>query len=447
MSQRRQSITRRLLLATVATLPLFLGITGYAIDRAHSHSLRMAENDRLRLHFYSLLGVMEWDDDGNIDMERLKEPSFWQFRSGLYAAIAAADGAPLWISPSASTLQLPLLDGETAAGRELFDSVDGDSDPFFRLRYHILWESESGEEIPLQFTLLASQATYRLELASFRREITLWLSAAAAILLLIQTTVLRWGLAPLRRLTGELEELESGQREQLPGDYPRELAGITRNLNRLLHKEHKQRERYRNTLADLAHSLKTPLSVLKSTIGSGDGDPRLLDEQLQRMDSIIGYQLQRAVSAGARQLGQKTALRPVAERLLNTLQKVYQDKGVTADNAVANSLRLAIDEHDLMELLGNLLDNAFKACRGKVRVSCSSHGDTRQLLIEDDGPGVSTELAEKLLQRGQRGDQYGSGQGLGLSIVSDIVDAYGGDIQFGNSELGGAAVSINLPDH
>lgn len=446
MSRPRQtSITRRLLLATVASLPLFLGLTGYSIDRAHTSSLLAAEQDRLRLHFYSLLGVMEWEDNGNLSMERLKEPSFWQFRSGLYAIVTSPDGQVQWLSPSAETRQLPFNTTEIPPpGKEQFEIVDDPNAPFFRFRYHILWEDDSGEEIPLVFTLLSSQKTFRVEQESFRREITLWLSGAALILLAIQAGILRWGLAPLRRLAGELRQLEKGHREQLTEQYPRELAGITRNLNRLLDKEHKQRERYRNTLADLAHSLKTPLTVMKALLNGERFNRQAADEQLQRMDSIIAYQLQRAVSAGGRQLGSKTAVAPLVDRLLTTMRKVHADKAVRAENVVADHAAMAIDEHDLMELLGNLLDNAFKACRSTVIVGTEHDAPKDTLVIEDDGPGIPRELADRMVERGQRGDQYGAGQGLGLAIVMDIVEAYGGDIRFSTSSLGGTAVRITI---
>ncbi|WP_372747814.1 ATP-binding protein [Litorivivens sp.] len=444
--QGKGSIIRRLLLASLLTLPLFLGITGYAIDQAHSRSLIAAQQSQLQLQFYGILGVMEWSNTQPLSVERLREPRFWQFRSGLYAFIHSRNGVLQWQSSSANSMQY-LQSGFSAVspGEEVFDTFSVRGEDYFRYRYHVIWEDEHGVDYPLIFTLLQNQNTFEAEVLSFRRNIALWLGLAGIVLLLIQVIVMRWGLNPLGKLSRELRALETGQRDRLGGAYPQELISITRNLNRLLDKEQQQRERYRNTLGDLAHSLKTPLSVMRSAIDRNrDG---LINEQLDKMNNIIAYQLQRAVSAGPHQLGSKTAIKPLLKRLLNSLDKVYRDKALGFTLNCAEHDHLGIDEQDLMELMGNLLDNACKAARHTVSVTAIMPNDESlaTVLIEDDGPGFPDDKVETLLQRGSRGDQYGSGQGLGLSVATDILKAYKGGITISRSSLGGALLTLTLP--
>lgn len=437
---RSSSITRRLILASLTLMPVLLGITGVAIDRAHTSSLISAEQEQLRLQFFGLLGAIEWQD-GEIEMgDRLKEPRFWQFRSGLYAEIRHRDGSVIWRSVSSDTLNLPIPDNMPRSGRELFGETAINTEAFFTFYYHAIWETEEENEIPLLFSLYSQQSTLLHEQKNFRNQISLWLGLVLLISLFVSALTLYWGLRPLRQLAKDLLRLEQGETLQLNDDYPRELQGITYNLNQLLSKEKKQRERYRNTLADLAHSLKTPLAVLKS----GSADSNAANEQIARMDNIINYQLKRAVSGGKQNLSSRTYIKPLIDRLTNSLEKVYRDKSIQFQNQLNVELALTIDEQDAMELFGNLLDNASKACKGKILISATESQHQCHVLIDDDGLGINESQRQTLLQRGFRGDQYGQGQGLGLAIVRDIIDSYEGDISFSQSSLGGLHVKLTL---
>ncbi len=439
--KRPGSITRRLIITSLTLMPILLGVTGMAIDRAHTNSLLSAEQEQLRLQFFGLLGALEWQD-GEFEMgDRLKEPRFWQFRSGLYAEIRHRDGSVVWRSVSSDTLNLPTPQNMPRSGQELFSEAEINKDPFFTFHYHAIWETDNENEIPLLFSLYSQQSTLLNELNNFRSQISLWLGLVLIISAIVSAIILYWGLRPLRQLAKDLLRLEQGDTVQLSDNYPRELQGITHNLNQLLSKEKKQRERYRNTLADLAHSLKTPLAVLKS----GGADSNAINEQITRMDNIINYQLKRAVSSGRQNLSSKTAIAALVERLKQSLEKVYRDKTLQFNNRLPATLTLAIDEQDAMELFGNLLDNASKACKNTIIISATESTQQCHILIEDDGPGISELERETLLQRGLRGDQYGQGQGLGLAIVRDIIDSYEGELSFEKSILGGLKITLTLP--
>ncbi|MBQ0760240.1 MAG: GHKL domain-containing protein [Gammaproteobacteria bacterium] len=439
-AHRSKSITRRLTIASLSLMALLLAATGIAIDRAHTASLISAEQDQLRLQFFGLLGAIEWQD-GTVDMgDRLKDPRFWQFRSGLYAQIRLRNGTPLWQSVSSETIPLPAPANTPRSGQELFSEIRVDKEPFYVFQYHAIWETEDDRDIPLLFSLYSSQTSLLNERKKFQHQLSLWLGLVLTISLIVTALILYWGLRPLRELATDLKLLERGDTSKLRPDYPRELQGITHNLNQLLDKEKKQRERYRNTLADLAHSLKTPLAILKG----GDSKDAVVTEQISRMDNIINYQLKRAVSTGKQNLNGRIQLQPLIERLCNTLKKVYRDKSLHFEISLDLTQTVGIDEQDAMELFGNLLDNASKACRKKIIISSENANNHTAIYIDDDGPGISEESREKLLQRGIRGDQYGQGQGLGLAIVGDIVDSYGGAIRFTDSKLGGVCVEVTL---
>ena len=422
-------------------MPVLLGVTGIAIDRAHTSSLISAEQEQLRLQFFGLLGALEWQDDEFEMGDRLKEPRFWQFRSGLYAEIRRRDGSIIWRSVSSDTLTLPAPQNMPRSGQELFGETQINKAPFFTFHYHAIWETDDENEVPLLFSLYAQQSTLLNERNNFRSQISLWLALVLIISSVVSAIILYWGLRPLRQLAKDLLRLEQGETLQLSDTYPRELQGITHNLNQLLNKEKKQRERYRNTLADLAHSLKTPLAVLKS----GSADSQVIDEQISRMDNIINYQLKRAVSSGKQSLSSKTTIRLLINRLNQSLEKVYRDKALQFNNLLPANLMLAVDEQDAMELFGNLLDNASKACQQQILISATQSARLCHIIIEDDGPGIEESQRQTLLQRGLRGDQYGQGQGLGLAIVRDIIDSYEGDISFDASSLGGLKITLTLP--
>jgi two-component system sensor histidine kinase PhoQ len=255
----------------------------------------------------------------------------------------------------------------------------------------------------------------------------------------------------LRRVAAEVSAVESGRQARIGGVYPSELRALTDNLNALLAHEHARQQRLDHALGDLAHSLKTPLAIMHGAVQpcGADADGRaLLQEQLARVGEIVEYQLQRArVGAGSvGQLGPSVPVRRTVERMLSSLVKVYQDKRVETELVVDQDLVFRGTEADLMELLGNLLDNAFKWCRTRVQVSARGASGALRLQIDDDGPGVDAGAAGRLLQRGARADESAPGHGIGLAVVQEICTAYGGSIEIQRAPLGGARVCLTLGD-
>jgi two-component system sensor histidine kinase PhoQ len=268
-----------------------------------------------------------------------------------------------------------------------------------------------------------------------------------SLLLIMQMLVLRWGLRPMRQVSTELSAVESGLQESVQGIYPIELKRLTDNINSLIHHERTHQQRYRNALADLAHSLKTPLTILRGAIGTEShtqNTKAVLDEQIDRMDNIIQYQLRRAATAGCSPGTRLIALHPVVEKIVNTVNRAHYEKYPKIVIEIESGLCLRMDKGDLMELLGNVIDNAFKWCRGTVTISAHYEHDEVVIKVEDDGPGIRYEELGKIIERGARADQSIPGHGIGLAIVRDIVQAYDGTLSIDSSRRTGASFIIKI---
>jgi two-component system sensor histidine kinase PhoQ len=289
----------------------------------------------------------------------------------------------------------------------------------------------------------------------FRRALWGYLGLAALLLVLVQVLVLRWSLLPLRSVEKELARVRQGQSQRLSGQHPRELESITESINSLIESERSHLERSRNTLSDLAHSLKTPLAVLRSRLDADASHAELREEvaaQVQRMNEIVSYQLSRAARSGHALYSAPIPIEPRAEEIVAGLEKVYAGKGVLCEFEIDASARFHGELGDLQELLGNLLENAFKWARRRVLLSVQVEGASSNrrpgviFVVDDDGPGIPDEQVERLLQRGVRGDERVQGHGIGLSIVQDIVAAYRGELTVErSSELGGGRFRVRFP--
>lgn len=440
------SLQNRLLIAVSILLTVFLGLTGVVLDRAFRNSLETGVAEQLQVQIYVLLAAVDEAEGDFYFSENLREPRFSQLNSNLYGFISSASDGELLRTSSALDISFQSLGlnydlgiGETRFGR--LETTTGTE--FFVSSYAVTWENRRS---PILFSVLESTDTFAAEAAGFRNSLWSWLGGLAVLLLILLLLLLRWGLAPLRRLARDLQQIEAGQSEALDTSYPRELSAVTRNLNLLIQSERKQQSRYRTTLADLAHSLKTPLAVLQGELGQSGHQGSLMQEQLDRMNQIVSYQLQRAVSAGnGSTLARQVNVADVVAKVVRTLEKVYADKRARIQVAVDPALNFLGDERDLMEMLGNLLDNACKYGHGAVAVSAALESVTpprMKLQVDDDGPGITVADRERVLQRGVRLDTLAQGQGIGLAVVADIATSYGAVIRVEGSELGGAAIVL-----
>ncbi|MBT5031358.1 MAG: GHKL domain-containing protein [Proteobacteria bacterium] len=457
------SLRNRLLIAAGVLLAFFLGAAGVILERAFQESLDESIYSGLQSKLFGLMAAMEVTQAGVLLPGVLPESRYSQLDSGLYAEIRGRGGSLEWRSPSLGGRAMPVFsslpgdfryyDNLMPANQE-FDQV-----VLVAMGLDIEWEIESGGITTLSLLVAEDRAPYAEQINAYRRVLWIWLGGLAIALLLMQGLLLFWALIPLRRVASELGEVETGARHALNSDYPRELLPLSNRINRFIDHEARQREYQKDVLGDLAHSLKTPLAVMRGLL---DESTKLAksseaNKQLDSMQEIIDHQLQRASSMGRRMFTEPVELAPELARIIRSLGKVYAERDIDFQTQVASgldggSLKFFGEKGDLLEILGNLLDNASKHCNSVVRITASAMGGEPErtsrsvcLVVEDDGSGIPEQQREKVMQRGVRADSRTVGHGIGLATVSAVVAGYGGSVEISDSTLGGAKVIVCLP--
>jgi two-component system sensor histidine kinase PhoQ len=454
---RTRSLSTRLLASVSVLLLLFFGVTIFALDRVYHTLSDNAIRTRLDLQLSGLISASDEEANGKlIPGDSLREVRFSNLGSGLYGQIERDDGEVMWRSNSLTGTGLN-LDFKIAPGkRQLHQLRKSNGAEVLALSVGLEWEFPRKKVRKFVYTIAEDLEPYRVELQRFREQLIGWFTGLMLLLLGSLAVLFRWVLIPLRRVEHEIGEIEAGRSAEFGSGYPRELVGITSNMNALLRSDRERIARYRNTLGNLAHSLKTPLAVIRSLSSSAEVQnlpaAKQLQEQVIRMDEIVGYQLKRAAMSGGSGLGTAPIeVGGVIEALRSTLLKVYADKQLAIHLHVDPSSRYIGDQGDLMEIAGNLLDNACKWCRSQVKLTVTPYSpqgarrDGLQFVIEDDGPGIAPEQRERVLKRGARLDERVSGQGIGLSVVQELAGLGGGEVQIDDSTLGGAKITVRLP--
>lgn len=444
-----KSIKSRLTLTSMFLLAGFMVLTAVALERAVEQRALRAEEDTMRSLVYSLLAAIDNDGNGGLILSenRLFEADLFTLQSGLYAVLLDARDRVLWESWSKQDLDLPLAT-DLPLGQWRFDLINRDESDYFRLGFAIQWPDEQQQLKDYAVVVWQDAAEYRQQMGVFRQTLWMWLLISTGLLLLVTFLVARWGLRPLAEVGEEVKAIEDRRQSGFQRIYPEEIRPLTENLNILLKREQYQRQKYRNAMDDLAHSLKTPLAVIKGLLDRdrlvGD-ELDTLREQSDRMNQIVGYQLNKASSATGVAISKPVDLVAIVERLLAAMTKVYREKSVRLKLDVADNLRLRMDEGDCLEVIGNLLDNAFKYCSVAVSVTAVLNDSAIELVIEDDGKGIDSSEIDSILTRGSRLDEACEGQGIGLSVVADIAKSYNAELSFGcSASLGGLRVELRM---
>lgn len=445
-----RSLRNRILLTASLVLAVFLGCAGILLDRAFRESALNGVEDRLRGRVYMLLGAADFDARDTPGMVgALPDPALATPGSGSYARITAVDSGAIWMSTSLLGFALaPPAVADARTGVWDLERVHGlGQEDLFVLRYGIVWEGD-GERRPRRFVVEAFEDStlYEATVAHFRRSLWTWFAGLSVTLLFIQGVNLRRGLHPLAAVSEEVRAIERGERDQVSGVYPSELSGLTVNLNKLLRHHRDSLQRYRNALGDLAHSIKTPLAILRNEFeGSRAASSNTASEQIERIDRTVHYHLQRAAAAGRLLLAPPCLAAPAIERVAESLRKVYAHRALNIGCVIAAGTLFPGDEGDLMEIVGNLADNACKWARSGVRIEAgtreqSAAGRSFILSVVDDGPGIPSSQVDRVLQRGARLDEAVEGQGIGLAVVRDIVEGvYQGELRLTDSGSGAEA--------
>ena len=430
----RLSITRRLLIISAVMLAAFLGIAAYALDRAYINASNTDLSQRLEAHAYTLLADAQDGPQGELSMPtQSSDPRFNQLDSGYQASIIELPKRVIWRSVSIQdeilTASADLKIGQTQL------SIDDLSAHYEQV---IAWEDFSNKEHIYSIVISMDIAPHLAEQASFRSTLWQWLSFTGLGLLITLIMAVRWGLRPLSEIPGHIQALEKGDVDMLSDDVASELKPLTQQINALLAQMHRRHERIRHAMSDMAHSLKTPLALMRTQLKADDTE---VNQQIDEIDRMIRYYRQRATLAGTDQFGALSRPHNIALRIAQSLENVHREKTLRISVEIPEDYECRADEGDLYELFGNLLENAAKYAQQSVNVSYSN----RTWVVSDDGPGISAADAERVLQRGQRADEQLPGQGIGLAVVKAIVEQYDGQVEIGKSELRGAEIRLSLP--
>ncbi|WP_218354020.1 ATP-binding protein [Alteromonas lipotrueiana] len=436
------SLKLRSVLAALLALAVFIPVTVFVLDEAYTRSLTQAKFSELKLMNLALVSAFELEGDNPRMPEFLYEDQLNLPDSGYIGMIVYQQNI-IWQSASALNTSVTIPTLMPAVGEEIFQPQSNlikDTPPaYFMFSFTAEFESSDSFE-PVHFYIFNSRQTFNEEREMFLATVWRGLLFLGIGLLLLWLAGIGVVLTPVRKLIDEIRRTSLGEQTTLSNNYPAEFSGLKKSINHLLQTEEQQRLRYKNSLGDLAHSLKTPLAVALGTRGLPD-EAR---EALLQVDMLIQRQLKRATAG---QSGWQCAVfvHPVFTQLVNAMHKVYRDKDLIIEQHVASDLTFYGDKTDLFELLGNLLDNACKAARQQIKLSAYTNEHYLVITVDDDGPGIAHTQRAHLLERGARLDTYTEGQGIGMAVVSDIVAIYQGRLEIFTSELGGAGIRVHLP--
>lgn len=434
MNKRHLSLKSRQIGIFTGIIVLLLPAVFISIEQAFKQSQIKALEQQLEANLYAIIGEIDLDAEKITVSSGFLPPLLNQLDSGTEALIEE-NGRIIWHSDSALNTRPGISEKDIKPGQAQFYFTA----PYWHYSYALFFDNAFGTR-NLVVHIRQHQSIINAQSAQFLQIILRWFFAIASVLVLALAFGLWSTLRPIRKLDTQIKRVEKGLAPRISGDFPKELTRIKEDLNLLISQQERQKDRYRSALSDLTHALKTPVAVLKS---SPLADDAMVTEQLDRMTHIIEHQLRKASSGGEDVWKKKISVNPVIDKLLGVMAKIYRDKDLVMTCELPRQCSFHGDEADLMEILGNLIDNACKAARQQLKISVNGD-DPLSITIEDDGPGIKPEQREKLLIRGQRLDTYADGHGVGLAIVNDLINSYDARLEISDSSLGGAKFIVNF---
>ena len=458
-----ESLKGRMTLAVASLLLLFLGLVLAAVLSSFNRTLDKAAREQLAANANAMLAAAAREENGHLIMpDTLTDHRFNTPGEKLQGYIYDEDGKLVWQSISTMGKSLPYTPDFNLEQRVTFNILELEGEEFLIYEIDVPVGQDS---LGYSFVTVVPAQRYFDIIGVFENNLLLWMGLVSLVILATFWLALWWSLKPFRRVIQQIREIESGDRERLDGYFPSEVRCLTDSINTLLISEKTQRERYRTTMDDLAHSLKTPLVVLQTLGNTLDIQKEFPDQhelndlrqtmmqQIHRMNQIIGYHLHRAVTGRQGLMRKAVQIRPLVEDLCRTLDKVHKDKHVNVQINLDAACLFYGDENDCLEILGNLLENAFKFCVQRVRIGGyvkpaderTGQSGNLVLVVEDDGAGLADDQRAQVLKRGVRADCLSPGQGIGLAVVLDLVESYDGKLVIDTSDLGGALFRLVLP--
>uniref|UniRef100_Q07QB1 histidine kinase n=1 Tax=Rhodopseudomonas palustris (strain BisA53) TaxID=316055 RepID=Q07QB1_RHOP5 len=453
---RGSSLATRLFLSATAWVVIILALTGIVLSSVYRQASERAFDRRLNLYLRTLVAeVATPDEPPERQFQSLGEPLFDLPLSGWYWQIARTDtekpearaSRSLW-DRKLSHLKDRGVELSAAGVRQGY--VDGPEGQNLRM---VERPVDLGADGKFLVTVAGDATEIFEEIRTFDYYLAGTFLALSIGLLLTTIFQVRFGLAPLKRISDAIADIRSGRAERLEGEFPVEIAPLARETNALIDANHQIVERARTHVGNLAHALKTPLSVIINEANAHEADPfaaKVL-EQADLMRDQVAHHLQRArIAARVSIIGTITEVAPVIDALRRTMAKIHRDRGLAIDGEVDPVAKFRGERQDLEEMVGNLVDNACKWAAGRVfiGVDLERGGDPGSMLritVDDDGRGLDPAERAQVSRRGQRLDESKPGSGLGLSIVTDLAALYGGSLTLGTAPIGGLRAELRLP--
>nr|WP_289136956.1 HAMP domain-containing sensor histidine kinase [uncultured Halomonas sp.] len=436
-----RSINLRLLLAVLLMVLLALPVAGWLLAHHYRTAAVNAFDERLEATLNVVIAGVTYDPlNQQLNYERaLGDSRFDHVYSGWYWQITDEANRSV-ASRSLWDQRLPVLESERVTARTL----PGPRGQQLRVVERDIYLAPL--ETPLHVSVAARDDDLREDIQEFQQMLWLGLLGLGALLLGVLALQVRWGLAPLRRMNANLREVEQGRAEQLETRLPDELATLAKSMNAVLARDQRLIERGRHTAGNLAHALKTPISVMRLLAKQLPSESRSAWEaELSRIDSAVRHHLARASAAGEGVRFAPVALQGTLAPLITGLARLAQRRHITLRQTVDSGVRVHMDGQDLQEMVGNLLDNALRWGKSDVHIRLQAQSEMLLLVVSDDGPGMTPQECQAAVQRGKRLDEQRSGSGLGLAIVTDLVTLYHGQMRLQRAESGGLEVVIELP--
>lgn len=456
---RKRSIATRLFISAGVLSVTILLVAGLILATVYRAAAEAAFDERLGVYLRALVADLATDkptDDKGADAFQLADPQFELTLSGWYWQITRLDGPTPDIHSSRSLFaaRLPrLADLGVPAGLGGARSgyAKGPDDRPLRMVERVI---DTGDQGTYLVQVAASTEEIDAEITQFETAITITFTILAAMLVASSALQLRYGLLPLRRLQEGVTAIRRGETEKIDGVFPRDIAPLASELNLLIEANRDVVERARTQVGNLAHALKTPLSVIinEAAVEKSPFSAKV-SEQATVMRDQVGYYLERARAAvAARKIGSATEVTPVVQGLVRTFEKIYRDRDVVFKESGGQGVRFLGERQDLEEMIGNLVDNAGKWAHREVTIGVSpeftdeaSERSFFRVTIDDDGPGLQPDQRAAAIKRGRRLDESKPGSGLGLSIVDELAGLYGGVFKLDTSPSAGLRAELTLP--
>ena len=463
-NRRASSLATRLFVSATAWVVVILLITGIVLSSVYRAASERAFDRRLNLYLRTLVAdVATPDDPPDKEMQSLGEPLFELPLSGWYWQVTRTDGDKPDVKSSRSLWdkKLPKLEDrgvDLSASGIRIGYVDGPESQNLRMVERPVDLGADGKFL----VMVAGDAS---EIFEETRAFDYYLGGtfAALSIVLVLTTIfqVRFGLAPLKRISDSIADIRSGRAERLEGEFPVEIAPLARETNALIDANREIVERARTHVGNLAHAIKTPLSVIvnEASARSGDAFAEKVLEQTQVMRDQVAHHLERArIAARLTIIGTVTEVAPVIEALRRTMEKIHRDRGILIEVEADAAAKFRGERQDIEEMVGNLVDNACKWAESRVFIEVlveraggtavrtgREDEPTLRIIVDDDGRGLSPDERATVSRRGARLDESKPGSGLGLSIVVDLAALYGGSLTLGTAPIGGLRAELVLP--